>query len=197
MPNNADRELTLDVDLDDPSQGTLYGPNGPGNTVTLTLGATETGSVDIESGVADGTTIPFSIRHDGPDLVFDIDRETTVQSGNSSGEVSIDKLTQFKADQSADEWTINTLEASSTNYDLDTVELSVEEQATGDVVATRTYSNITGTSFTRTGTGNDPGITLPPDDGSYDVQEKQQVTYELTVVATDTDGNFAQETDTT
>lgn len=194
ITNNASQSLALDVALDDTTQGTLYGPNGSGGTVSLTLATGATGSVDLESSAGDGTTVPFSISHDGAEFSFTVDRSTTVESGNSAGEVSIDKLNQFKKDQGANEWTIKTLEVSSTNHDLDSVELTIAEQGSGSTVSTRTYSNINDTSFVRDGTGNDPGITLQPDDAGYDVSN--QITYELTVLATDADGNFAQTTDT-
>lgn len=198
ITNNAGETLAIDVSLDDPSQGTLTGPNGSGSTVSLTLSDGGTGSVDLTSGEPDGTVVPFSILHSGTDFSFDIARQTTVKSGNTSGEVSIDKINKFRADAAADEWTIKTLEASSTNYDLDTVELTVEEQSTGDVVSTKTYdsssSYMSGTEFSAQGTGSNPAITLQPDSSSYDIQSGD--TYVLTVTATDTNGNFAQDTST-
>ncbi|NHN43317.1 hypothetical protein G9C85_16995 [Halorubellus sp. JP-L1] len=194
ITNNASRTLTMNVSLDDPNQGTLYGPNGPNSPVSLTIDPGVSKSVDIDSSEPDGTTVPFSIGRNGSKLSFDIGRQTTVQAGNTSGEVSIDKLNQFGVNQSADEWTIKTLEASSTNYDLDTVELEIIEQSSGTTVGTKTYDEIGGTQFTRKGSGNDPAVVVQPDDASYDVTNE---TYELTVTATDTAGNFAQRTETT
>lgn len=195
ITNNASQTLGMNVALDDSTQGTLFGPNGSGSAVSLTLDPGATASVDIDSGEPDGTTVPFSIVRSASDISFDINRQTTVKSGNTSGEVSIDKLNNYKADQSADEWTVKTLKASSTNYDLDTVELEVVEQSTGTTVGTRTYDNISGTQFTRDGNGNTPGVVIQPDDSAYNVQKKE--TYELTVTATDTAGNFARRTETT
>lgn len=194
ITNNAGRELAITVALDDPTQGTLTGPNGSGGAVDLTLAAGDTASVDLASGEPNGTTVPFTISHADPEVSFEIDRATTVESGNTDGEVAIDKLKRFKSNAGADEWTIKDLEASSTNYDLDSVEVTVAEVDSGTVVATREYTDITGTSFTRSGTGNDPGVTLQPDSASYDV--RKNVTYRLTVTATDADGNFARETAT-
>lgn len=195
ITNNAGRTLAIDVSLDDPTQGTLTGPNGSGSTVSLTLADGGTDSVDLTSDEQNGTVVPFSITHSGTDLSFDIGRQTTVESGNNTGEVTIDKINQFRKDAGADEWTIKTLEASSTNYDLDTVELTVEEDSTGDVVATKTYDSISGTQFSKKGTGKNPAITLQPDSSSYDVRPND--IYVLTVTATDTDGNFARDTEST
>lgn len=194
VTNNAGRQLSMTVSLDDPSQGTLYVPNDSGSSVQLTLDASNSGSVEVETSESKGTTVPFSITHDGAAMQFDVNRETTVESGNTDGEVAIDELTRFKAASKADEWTIKTLRASSTKYDLDEVELVVEEDGSGSVVAERTYANIDGTEFSRDGTGSNPGVVLQPDDGGYDVSN--QKTYVLTVTATDTDGNFARDTAT-
>lgn len=190
ITNNAGQTLAIDVSLDDPSQGTLTGPNGSGSTVSLTLSDGGTGSVDLTSNEKKGTVVPFSILHSGPDFSFDIDRQTTVESGNNSGPVTVDKVQQFASDATADEWTIKRLKATTDNYDLDTVELTVEEQSTGDVVSTKTYDNINDTKFEK----KNPGPTLQPDSPSYDVQANE--TYVLTVTATDTDGNFDRATRT-
>ena len=84
---------------------------------------------------------------------------------------------------------------SSDQHDLDTIELVIEEAATETAVATRTCENIDRQSFTRDGTGNDPGIVLYPVDSGYDVGKK--TTYRQTVTAYATHSNFDQETSTT
>lgn len=190
ITNNAGETLAIDVSLDDPAQGTLTGPNGAGSTVSLTLDPGTDGSVDFTSNEKNGTVVPFSIVHSSTDLSFDIDRQTTVESGNNSGAVAVDKVQQFDSDAAADEWTVKRLKATSTDYDLDTVELTVEEQSTGDVVSTKTYDTVTTTKFDK----KNPGPTLQSDSSSYDVQSTE--TYVLTVTATDTDGNFDRATRT-
>jgi hypothetical protein len=196
ITNNTDQTLNLNVSLDTPSQGTLFGPNGSGDTVSLTLAAGATESVDIESREPDGTVVPFSIVRNAYDFSFDLSRETTVQSGNTSDEVSIDKINQFRIDEDDDRWTVRTLEASSTNYELETVELDVVEQSSGTTVGSKTYDNINGTEFAQAGKNKDPGVVIQPDDSTYDVRSKKDETYELTVTATDAAGNFARQTKT-
>jgi hypothetical protein len=188
ITNNAGQSLTLTVSLDNPAQGSLTGPLGTGSAVTVPLGIGQTATVDCISNEPASTTVPFTIAHSSPELSFTIHRQTVVATGNTPGEVSIDKLQQFGTDAGADIWTIKTLEASSTNFNLDRVELAVRESGTGTVVATETFANINATQFVRSGTGNSPGITLQPDTAGYDVSPT--LAYDLTVTAIDTAGNF-------
>jgi len=81
LTNNGTDPYTLTVALDDLAQGTLYGPNGSGDSVTLTLDPGTTGSIDVETDEQKGTTIPFTISRSVPEFSFSIDRETTVKGG--------------------------------------------------------------------------------------------------------------------
>lgn len=194
ITNNGLATYTLAVSLDDPTQGTLYGPNGSGETVTLTLDPGATGSVDIETSEKKGTTIPFTISRSAPEFSFAIHRQTTAEAGNTEGLVTIDKLSPLKVDAGNDLWTVKDLAVSSEKYDLDSIDLVVEEVETDDIVGTLTYDDIEGQTFTRNGTGNTPGVEIEPDDDSYNVTKK--TTYRLTVTAYDTDSNFDRETRT-
>jgi hypothetical protein len=81
LTNNGTESYTLTISLDDPTQGTLYGPNGSGDSVTLTLDPGTTGSIDVETDEQKGTTIPFTISRSAPDFSFSIDRATRVKGG--------------------------------------------------------------------------------------------------------------------
>lgn len=81
LTNNGTESYALTVALTDPTQGTLHGPNGSGDSVTLTLDPGATGSVDVETDEQKGATIPFTISRDAPEFSFSIDRETTVKGG--------------------------------------------------------------------------------------------------------------------
>lgn len=81
ITNNIDETLDVTVELDDPTQGTLYGPNGSGDAVSLVLDPGVVGSVDIEASVAD--TITFTITATAPGATFEIGRSTDAVSGNT------------------------------------------------------------------------------------------------------------------
>lgn len=90
ITNNGTDASAIDVSLDDPAQGTLYGPTGSGHTVTLALDPAETGSVEIQTQEPDGTTIPFTVSRSAPEFSFEIDRWTTVNAGGFDEPVSIE-----------------------------------------------------------------------------------------------------------
>jgi len=81
ITNNGSDTYTLEISLDDPTQGTLYGPNGSGKTVGLTLVPGATGTVEIETDEKKGTSIPFTISRSDPEFSFTINRQTTVKGG--------------------------------------------------------------------------------------------------------------------
>jgi hypothetical protein len=81
ITNNGSDTYTLEISLDNPTQGTVYGPNGSGDTVTLTLDPGDTGTVDINTDEKKGTAIPFTISRSDPEFSFTINRQTTVKGG--------------------------------------------------------------------------------------------------------------------
>lgn len=184
IENNTVERIEFEVSLDDCSQGTLYGPNGSGCTVSLALDSGSSGDVDIEADVKD-QTVSFGIIGSSSSFEFDATRETEAASGNTSGAVSIEKVNQYRAHADEDNWTIKDVEVNSEN-ELDRVEYEVTDD-NGDVRATRT-DDASGTQYVRSGTGNDPAITVEPDDTDYPVQGG--TTYELTVTAYDVGSNF-------
>lgn len=195
ITNNTDSQLTLTISLSDCAQGTLYAPDGSnGCSVTFSIAVDTTETVEINTGAAGGTVIPFTISgvSDSGGFSFSLQRETTAESGNTKGGVTVDKLQKFQAQQADNDWTIQTLEASSDQYDLDRIELSVREVASDTVVATRTITDVTGTTYSAKGNGNTPALQIQPDDNTYNVQNN--VTYELTVTVFDTQNNFGKTT---
>ncbi|PSP78389.1 hypothetical protein BRC81_07525 [Halobacteriales archaeon QS_1_68_20] len=192
LTNNFDQTIDATVSLNDCTQGTLYAPDGSSGcsvTVTLSPGASKT--VDIEAAVS-GVDVFFTVDVTGPDFSFQATRSTSAVSGNTEGAVTIDKVQKFSANANQNDWTIQTVEATFNDNFSDRVEYEVTDSA-GNVVGT--YTDNVGDTYTysRKGQGNDPAITIQPDDG-YTIQPGE--TYELTVIAWDVLDNFATETRT-
>lgn len=191
IENGTDYTVDFTVSLDDCTQGTLYGPNGSGCSVALTLSPGASQSVDIEASVKD-TTIPFTIAGSAPEFGFEATRETTAVAGNTSGPIQFKKLQGFSANSSSDDWTISNIDIRDDDgdSDLDRIEFEIEDSS-GTVRATRTDSCGCNGGSKYSPKGN-PAVTITPDDSSYSVTGGE--TYKLTVAAYDADGNVAFET---
>lgn len=191
IENGTDHTVDFTVSLDDCTQGTLYGPNGSGCSVGLTLSPGASQSVDIEASVKD-TTIPFTIVGSSAEFDFEATRETTAVAGNASGPIQFKKLQGFSANSSSDDWTISNIDIRDDDgdSDLDRIEFEIEDSS-GTVRATRTDSCGCDGGSKYSPTGN-PAVTITPDDSSYAVSSGE--TYKLTVTASDADGNVAFET---
>jgi hypothetical protein len=186
VTNDTGEDLSVTFSLDNPSQGTLVGPDGgSGDSVTFSLADMHTTSVHIEASV-DGT-ISFTITASSNDFEFDATRETEAVSGNTDGAVEIEKLQHFRANANEDTWTIDRVKAVSNvgSNDLDRAEYEVADSS-GDVVGTRT-DQAGGDTYEKKRSGNDPAITIDPDAGET-VQPGER--YELTLAVYDDADNF-------
>lgn len=191
VTNNTDTDLSITFSLDDPTQGTLYGPDGgSGNSVTFSLVAGNTKPVDIEAAVG-GEIISFTITTTG-DVGFEATRETEAVSGKVERAVEIERLIGFESRLNTNTWTINQRVKVTSTIDsntLDRVEYEVTD-GSGDVVGSLTHDT-SGDVYEKEGNPNSPAITIEPDSG-YTLQQGE--TYELTVTGWDNEGNFAVET---
>lgn len=191
LTNNTETPVTTTVVLADCTTGTLYGPDGgSGCSVTFDLSRGETRRVEIETGEAAGTTIPFTITGDSTttSFSFSMDRETTAESGQTQGSVSIERVQQFRARAPEDEWTVRRVTVVSDEYDLSRIEFRIREQSTGNLVASRDVTSVSGREYDARGQGSEPALRFQPSSTGYDV--RTNITYELTVRAFDTEGNF-------
>lgn len=191
IQNRTDGTVEFTVSLEDCTQGTLYGPNGSGCSVGVSLADGVSKSVRIEAAVKD-TTVPFTVTGTAPGFGFEATRETTAVSGNAPGAIQFKKLEGFGANADGDVWTIKNVDVrdGDGDADLDRVEFEVADGG-GTVRATRTETcGCNGGS--RYSPGGNPSVALSPDDAGYDVTGGE--TYKLTVRAFDADGNSAFET---
>lgn len=196
VTNNTAGSASITVELSDCTQGTLFAPDGSsGCAVTFPLQSGGMDSVDIETGEAGGTTIPFTIKGwaEGGAVTFTIARSTSATSGNTGG-VTVDRIKKFAADTASDQWTIGRFTASSTDYELDRIELEISEAGSGTTVATRTISSISGFKYDAKGKRGNPAVTISPTDSGYNVS--QNTTYELIVTAYNTNGDFGRDSRT-
>ncbi len=192
LTNNVDQTVDVTVSLNDCAQGTLYAPGGTsGCSVTVTLSPGGSATVDLEAGVG-GVEVPFTVDAVGPDFSMQATRSTSAVSGNTEGAVTIDKVQKFSANANQNDWTIQTVEATFNDYVGDRVEYEVTDSA-GNVVGTLTDGVGNTQTYSRKGQGNNPAITIQPNDG-YTVQGGE--TYELSVTAWDVQDNFATDTAT-
>lgn len=188
IENGTGYQVTFTVSLDDCTQGTLYGPNGSGCAVDLTLSPGASKSVDIEASVKD-TTIPFTIRGSSSEFAFEATRESTAVSGNTSGPILFKKLDGYSANSDSDDWTIQNIDIRDNDGDddLDRIEFEIEDSS-GTIRATRTDTCGCngGAKYSPNG---QTAVRIVPDDSSYSVVTGE--TYKLTVTAYDADGNSA------
>ncbi|MFC6764046.1 hypothetical protein [Natrinema soli] len=190
VTNNVTDSMSVAIELEDNTQGTLYGPDGnSGNTVTFSLaaataGSTDSAAVDIEASV-NGTMIPVSITATTVDSKFSFQaiRETEAVAGNTSGAVEIKKVKKFEANN--DSWGIQQVEVTANDFELDRVEYKITTETDG-VVGTR-IDDVSGNSYDRKGTGNNPAVVIEPDDSNHPTSSTD---YTLTVTAYDNEDNF-------
>lgn len=189
IQNDTTATVDFTVSLDDCTQGTLYGPNGSGCSVGLTLSPGGSGTVDIEASTTG--TIPFTVSGTSSSFNFEAGRTTTAESGNTTSAIVFKELKGFSVDAANDRWPIESvwIQDGDGDDDLDRVEYKVTDEA-GSTVFTRTDAVSGGAEYKRKGNANNPGVVLQPD--SYDVVTGE--TYTLTVTAYDADGNFDVET---
>lgn len=189
--NDTGLEVEFTVSLDDCSHGTLSGPNGSGCSVSVTLVAGTSRSIDIEAAVKD-TTVPFTITGSSPTFTFEATRETSAVSGNASGAITFQKLNGFSANSGDDDWTIDKIDVRDDDGDddLDRVEFEIED-GDGTVRATRTDTCGCngGSKYSRQGNNS---VEITPDETGYTIDSGER--YKLTVRAYDADGNLAFET---
>lgn len=191
VENRTGGAVDFTVSLDACTQGTLYGPNGSGCSVSMSLADGVSKSVQIEASVKD-TTVPFTVTGTAPGFGFEATRETTAVSGNSPGAIQFKKLEGFSANAGDDDWTVKNVDVrdGDGDADLDRVEFTVADGG-GTVRASRTDSCGCNGGSKYSPSGN-PSIRISPDDAGYDVVGGE--TYKLTVRAFDTDGNSDFET---
>lgn len=187
ITNNTDATMMITVELNDCTQGTLYGNGQSGCSVNASLDTGETVDVDIETGESDGATIPFTVSADRTGFSGSITRSTTAESGQQAGNVTITHVNQFRTRHAQDEWTLRRLRVESDPHDLDRIEFEIQEAATGNVVATDEILNINEVVFDESGQGNNPAFEWEPDDPSYNVASN--VSYQLRIRAFDVEGN--------
>lgn len=191
IENGTGHTVDFTVSLDDCAHGILYGPNGSGCSVGLTLSPGASKSVEIEASVKD-TTIPFTITGSSSEFAFEATRETTAVSGNTAGAIKFQKLEGFSANSTDDDWTIRDIDIRDNDGDddLDRVEFEIEDSS-GTVRATRTDACGCSKRSKYAPNGN-PSVRIATDNSSYSVTGDE--TYKLTVSAYDVDGNSAFET---
>lgn len=188
IENGTGHTVDFTVSLDDCTQGTLYGPNGSGCSVGLTLLSGASKTVEIEASVND-TTVPFTITGNSSEFAFEATRETTAVSGNTAGAVKFHQLQEFSVNSGDDDWTIKNIDIRDNDGDddLDRVEFVIEDSS-GTVRATRTVTCGCNNGAKYAPSGN-PSVRIGPDDSSYSVVTGE--TYKLTVTGYDADGNSA------
>lgn len=193
VTNNTSGQLTVIVSLDNPSDGTLYDPQGnSGSSVTFTLTPGGSGTVDIEANVTG--TIPFTMSTSG-DVAVDTSDSVESEAGNVKGAVVVKKLAGLTAHPNQDNWTIDdvTVKDGDGDNDLDRVEFEIKD-GNANTVATRTDSCGCNGGSQYAPKGN-PDVAIEPDDSSYDVTDSF---YSVTVYGYDADGNLDSDTtDTT
>ncbi|WP_435185964.1 hypothetical protein [Halobellus sp. EA9] len=181
LENNTLSSATATVSLDDPADGTLYGPEGDtGASVTFPLPFGESESVEIRSAVDDGEKIAFTIAVRSSEFTFEAQRETTAVKRA----VRITALDQFVSNPDQNSWSVGGLRIRDNDADDDLREVEYEiADSDGTVRATRTD----------TATGGEyrvDSLAIHPDDSAYDVRSGHP--YTLHVRALDADGNYAQ-----
>lgn len=188
IENATGNQVDFTVSLDDCTQGTLYGPNGSGCSVGVTLSPGASQTIDVEASVKD-TTIPFTITGVATEFEFEAGRETSAVAGNTSGPIQFKTLDGFNANSGDDDWTIKNIDVRDNDGDddLDRIEFEIEDSS-GTVRATRTDSCGCNGGSKYSPNGN-PSVRIAPDDSSYSVTTGE--TYKLTVMAYDADGNSA------
>lgn len=187
VTNNVTDDIDVTVSLEDGTQGTLYGPNGSGNSVTFSLAAATTDSTDSEIVEIEADTsakdeiIPFTITAAGQSSGFSFEgtRETQESSNSTETGVVISTLRNFKANSNKNNWTIKRVVVDSDEFELDRVEYEISNE-NGTVVGSRVDS-ASGFTYDRS------DLLIEPDEG-YEVVKKTQ--YTLTVRAYDVEGNY-------
>jgi hypothetical protein len=181
VENNTLSSATATISLDDPADGTLFGPGrdtGSSVTFSLPLGASE--SVEIRSAVNGREKLPFTIAVRSPEFTFEAQRKTTAVRRA----VRITSLAQFVSTPEQNSWSVGGLRIRDNDADDDLREVEYEiADSDGTVRATRT-DTATG------GAHRVDSLMIDPDDPAYDVQSGHP--YTLSVRALDADGNYAQ-----
>jgi hypothetical protein len=186
LTNNSPEELTITLELETHSDGTLYdNEGGSGSAVTFTLLPGNSQYVDI-SATIEGT-IPYSVSATSSDLTFETTRTVESVGGNANDAVRVSKVQNFQVNAGAqNNWTVDQIQVEDRDGDddLDRVEYEIVD-SDGNVRATRTDAS-PGAQY------QESGLTIEPDDPSYDIVVGEA--YTLTVTGYDVDGNFDSET---
>jgi len=188
--NNGTEQITITVDLDTDSEGTLYdNEGGSGSVVTFTLAAGNSQFIDIEAAVTG--TITYSVGVSSSSLSLDTTGTVESEAGNVKGAVRIqqpNKDQDFTADESANEFVVDKVDIRDDDgdNDLDRIEFRVREGGSaGTLVGAKDITNPPSNRY------NPNSVTIQPDPGHT---IKSSTTYALTVTGYDADGNFASET---
>ncbi|WP_254766565.1 hypothetical protein [Salinilacihabitans rarus] len=201
VTNNTDEAIDVTVSLSDCGHGALYGPDGvSGCTVEFGLAASglagDSKTVEVEAA-AGGISVPFAITATSSALSFEATRSTDAAFGTGTdGAVEITTVKKFRASAGDDDWTVEEIEAVSNDEpsELDHVAFEVRADAgDGDVVGTFEES-AGGNEYLRSGSNDDPAITIEPD-GGHGID--RNAAYELTVTVSDTASNFDSATELT
>lgn len=206
ITNNTDETLDITVELNDPTQGTIYGPDGSGDSVSLTLDPGVVGSVDIEATVSE--TVHFTVTATAPGVGFEIVRSTEAVSGNTDaptadagGPYSVDEGNDVELDGTGSSgniqsysWNIVDGPGSLTDADTSTPTYhapSVDEDTTVEVELTVTNNKGISDSDTATITVND--VAEPPTIDSLSITVTGTSNRRLTIDASvsDADGDLS------
>lgn len=177
--------ITVTVSLSTASDGTLYTASDSGSTVTLSLLAGDSGTVEVETTLGKGSTLAWTVSASGPATSLQLDRTSTVTSGNAKAAVRFQKLSKLGANAAQDRFTVGQAQAQDRDGDddLDRVEYVVTDPGGTEVASTT--DSASGKQYKA------QNLTIP---ASATVQ--RGTTYTITATVFDADGNTARESGT-
>ncbi|MFQ3475363.1 hypothetical protein HKK80_03760 [Halonotius sp. F2-221B] len=192
ITNNTAETATYTITLDSCGDGTLYDPNGSsGCTVVFSLAAGNSGTVDLDATTTG--TIGYSIGVASTAVAIDTTGSVTAEAGNVVGAVRIQKPLQdqdFAATppqgNQGNVFEVKQVDVRDNDSDDDLVEVAYEVRdgsSGGTVVGAKT---VTFPPSNRYKPNGNPAETIDPSPG-YTIQNGQR--YTLTVTGTDADGN--------
>ncbi|MFC5365548.1 hypothetical protein [Salinirubrum litoreum] len=179
--------ITVTVSLATASEGTLYTATDSGSSVTLSLLADESATVEAETTLGRGDTLAWSVSASGPATTLRLDRTSSVTRGNVKAAIRFKKLAKLRANAGKGEFTVGQAQAQDRDGDddLDRVEYLVTDPSGTEVA-----------SATESVPGN--GKQYKARNLTIDTTENVQrgTTYTITATAFDADGNTARESGT-
>jgi hypothetical protein len=188
VTNRYENQLQVTVSLATCSDGTLHDPdNDSGCSVTFTLAAGGTDTVDIEAAISN-TTVQFDVTATAPGFRFEATRSTETQ-GTVKGAVDIRKfdLGNNAVDTTRDQFSVKKLDIRDNDADADLTRraLSVTDGAGNSVGLTDTASTADpDRTFAKTDRWTEKKLTLQATDDLT-----AGTTYHVELTGYDADGN--------